>query len=297
MSTVPVVVETAISPLRLLGEDQVYDTQGLIQQGLATLDAGTSIVHHHHDFQADLVGTEQEMTQVARGLVAKYPDAVFYGDFVQGRTIQEQLGHIPGLIDANLARMIPVDPGVTRIGGVNELGEPVTRLRAGSRFQDANFASELALKHDVPLSIGIYEPGNLRWAVWQQKRGQLPVGSYAKFYFCTYDDIFTPGKPALNWGLAPTKSAVDALVDMLEGCGLAWMASVQGRPIHEYEDLARYVLEMGGHLRTGNEDAAGNTTFTNAECTQAIVGLAESVGRPVAHGVSEIRAALAAKAA
>lgn len=295
MSTLPVVVETAISPLRLLGEDQVYGTQDLIDQALATLDAGSSIVHHHHDFRADVVGTEQEMAQVGRGIVERYPDAVFYGDFTQARTIEEQLGHVPGLIDAGLARLIPVDPGVTRIGGLNDSGEPVTRLRAGSKFQEANVVSDLAMKHDVPLSIGIYEPGNLRWAVWQQRRGQLPAGSYAKFYFCTYDDIFTPGKPALNWGLTPTKSAVDALVEMLDGCGLPWMASIQGQPMHEHQDFARYVLESGGHIRTGNEDAAGNTTFTNAECTAAIVELTQSVGRPVARG-AEVRSVLATRA-
>lgn len=43
-------------------------------------------------------------------------------------------------------------------------------------------------------------------------------------------------------------------------------------------------MKKGGHIRTGNEDAAGNTEFTNAECTKAIVDLTKSVGRPVAYG-------------
>lgn len=297
MSTLPVVVESAIAPLRPFGEDQMWDTQGLIDQAVATLDAGASIIHHHHDFTKDAAGTEQEMAQVARGILAKYPDAMFYGDFTKGRTIQEQIGHYPGLLEANLARVILVDPGVTLIGGLDELGDPVTRLRSGSKFQDANFVGDLALKHDLPLSIGIYEPGNLRWAAHQYKRGKLPAGSYVKFYFCSYYDILKPGAPALNWGLEPTKSAVDAMLDMLDGCDLAWMVSVQGQPMHEYEDLAQYVLERGGHIRTGIEDAFGNTTLTNAECTAATIELTKRVGRPVAHGVDEIRSVLSTPAA
>lgn len=92
--------------------------------------------------------------------------------------------------------------------------------------------------------------------------------------------------------LAPTKSAIDALVDMVDGSGLAWMVSVQGQSIHECEDLARYALENRGHIRTGNEDAAGSTDFTNAERTKTIVDLTQSVGRPVAYGNDAMSAAL-----
>lgn len=52
-------------------------------------------------------------------------------------------------------------------------------------------------------------------------------------------------------------------------------------------------MKKGGHIRTGNEDAAVNTDFTNAERTKAIVDLTKSVGRPVAYGNDAIRAALA----
>jgi len=85
VSTLPVVVETAISPLRLLGEDQVYDTAGLIEQGLSTLDAGTSIVHHHHDFRAGFAAgntdfTNAECTKAIVDLTKSVGRPIAYGN-------------------------------------------------------------------------------------------------------------------------------------------------------------------------------------------------------------------------
>ena len=87
--------------------------------------------------------------------------------------------------------------------------------------------------------------------------------------------------PAVNFGLYPTKAALDIYLSMLDGVDLPWIVSVQGGVLLD-TPVARYALERGGHLRVGVEDTAGATEMTNAETVQAAAALAAAVGRPVA---------------
>ncbi len=83
-------------------------------------------------------------------------------------------------------------------------------------------------------------------------------------------------------------------VSLIEGSGLPWVVSILGGRILE-TDLPRYVLERGGNLRVGIEDPLEPTDMTNVEMIQAVIDLANEVGRPVARS-TEARAALSAPA-
>jgi len=92
-----------------------------------------------------------------------------------------------------------------------------------------------------------------------------------------------PNTPGINFGLPPTKNALDVYLSMMEGSGLPWTVSLFGDPLLE-SPLARYALEKGGHLRVGIEDAAIETDLSNADMVKAVAELAASIGRPIATG-------------
>jgi 3-keto-5-aminohexanoate cleavage enzyme len=139
----------------------------------------------------------------------------------------------------------------------------------------------------VPLSVGIYEPGNLRWALAYARAGRFPAGTMIKLYFGGDYAMGGVMTPAANFGLYPTKAALDIYLSMLDGVDIPWIVSVQGGALLD-TPIARYALERGGHLRVGIEDTAGATEMTNAETVAAAVDLAATVGRPVAEGLDAV---------
>ena len=82
------------------------------------------------------------------------------------------------------------------------------------------------------------------------------------------------------FGLPPTRAALEAYLDMLEGTGLPWLVSAQGGDVVAC-GLARLALERGGHLQVGLEPSADRTRG-NVDLVRDAVALAAEVGRPVA---------------
>ena len=68
--------------------------------------------------------------------------------------------------------------------------------------------------------------------------------AFVKFYF---------GGVKAGFGLPPTKTALDAYLEMLEEWTLPWLVSVQGGDLIANKDFASYVIERGGHLQVGLE--------------------------------------------
>ncbi|MCA1480906.1 3-keto-5-aminohexanoate cleavage protein, partial [Bradyrhizobium sp. NBAIM08] len=83
----------------------------------------------------------------------------------------------------------------------------------------------------------------------------------------------------------PTLGALDVYLDMMAGSDLPWIASLFGDSMLD-SPLARAVLERGGHLRVGTEDAAARSPRTNVEMVEAAVALAAEVGREVVPGTA-----------
>jgi uncharacterized protein (DUF849 family) len=115
-----------------------------------------------------------------------------------------------------------------------------------------------------------------------------------KLYFGGKFSIYKIGEPALNFGLPPTKQALDMYLAMMEGSSLQWNVGLFGDSLLE-APVARYALEKGGHLRVGIEDIASVTDATNVETVEAAVALANEVGRPIATP-TQARAILAGNA-
>jgi uncharacterized protein (DUF849 family) len=87
----------------------------------------------------------------------------------------------------------------------------------------------------------------------------------------------------VNFGLHPTKAALDIYLSMMEGMNLPWIVSCLAGVLLE-TPIAQYALERGGHLRIGIEDTAGGSDMSNVESVVAARELAAKVGRPVVSG-------------
>jgi 3-keto-5-aminohexanoate cleavage enzyme len=284
-SNTPVVIEAAITPLRKGAP--VQTAHQAVDEAIASLAAGAAIIHHHHDFTLDEPTAIDEIISVEKGILAGYPSALMYADYLRGDTMAEKNAHLQPMAEASVLRMIALDPGLTQFGHLDDDGLPSRHIQGGTTFPEAVAVTELAERLSVPLSVGIYEPGNLRWALAYARAGRFPAGTMIKLYFGGDYAMGGVMQPAANFGLYPTKAALDIYLSMLDGVDIPWIVSVQGGALLD-TPVARYALERGGHLRVGIEDTAGATEMTNAETVGAAVDLAAAVGRPVAEGLDAV---------
>lgn len=288
IESIPVLIEAAISPFSM--DAPAQGASEIAADALACIAAGASIIHHHHSFRLSEADAIEEMTSVGKTVLGEAPGAILYPDFLRGRTSAEKFAHFEPMHRADTLGMIPVDPGASVPYGLDADGIPEG---PGYVWNTLEWSAELlgiAERLDVPMTIGVYEPVQLRWALACEAAGRLPAGTMIKLYFGGRYSLFEQGKPALNFGLPPTPEALDAYLSMLEGSPFTWNVGLMGDVLLEFP-LARYALERGGHLRVGIEDTAGLTDATNVETVEAAVALANEVGRPIARG-ADARAVL-----
>jgi uncharacterized protein (DUF849 family) len=126
-------------------------------------------------------------------------------------------------------------------------------------------------------AIAIYEPGFLRIVLAWHRAGRLPAGAMVKFYLCDDRGAFG-GAP---FGLPPTRTALDAYLELVEPSGIPWAVSTVGGDLGR-SDVASYALERGGHLHLGLEFYDGDRTPTNVELVHEAVELCAQHGRAVA---------------
>ena len=89
------------------------------------------------------------------------------------------------------------------------------------------------------------------------------------------------GPLGASFGLPPTAKALDAYLELLEGCDLPWAVSAHGGDVVATE-VAPLALGRGGHLHIGLEFYGGDRTPTNVELVAEAVELCEKSARPVA---------------
>jgi uncharacterized protein (DUF849 family) len=104
-----------------------------------------------------------------------------------------------------------------------------------------------------------------------ERAGRLPPGGFAKLYFGA----------GMTFGLPPTRTALAAYLELLDGSNLPWAAAVVGGDLVE-SGMARLALEAGGHLRIGLEDHAGPRQPSNQELVREAIAVCKTVGRPLA---------------
>lgn len=257
--------------------------------GIACIDAGASIVHNHNDEPViggpNGVHAAEPYIEAWRAILKERPGAILYPTMAGGgpnTNIEERYAHIPALAKAGVLGMGLVDAGSVSMGPADADGlpAPVDAVYLNTH-RDARHMFDTCWELNAPPSVSIFDPSFLRVALAYYRKGRVHPGGIIKLYF---------GGPAAFWGLPPTRPALLAYLDMLDGTDLPWSVAVlQGDVIES--GLARTALELGGHVRVGLEDYAGPRTPGNVELVRELVALAKEVGRPVA-GVGEARAVL-----
>jgi 3-keto-5-aminohexanoate cleavage enzyme len=249
---------------------------------LACFSAGAAIVHTHIEaFQTTGQAAVEEYLEGWRPVLAERPDAILYATIAAGRTPEERFGHLRGLAAAGM-RMGTLDPGSVNLGTHGDDGLP----GPGSFVYQTSFkdiATLLGLLAECRLgpSVAIYEPGYLRLTRAYEKAGRLPAGAFVKLYFAGDYNFLDGHRSSVTFGLPPTRKALAAYLELLEGSSLPWAASVLGGSVAA-SGLARAAIEQGGHVRIGLEDYAGEDQPMNAALVEEIVAIARAAGRAVA---------------
>jgi 3-keto-5-aminohexanoate cleavage enzyme len=260
----------------------------IASDALACLGAGAAIVHNHNaDYAVDGARAAEIYLEAWRPVLRERPDALLYPTLGYGRTIAERYAHVPILAEAGVLRMSFFDTGSVNLGGVDDEGLPGgAEFVYVNSFADIRYKATVCARYGLAPSIAVFEPGFLRTALAYERASRMPKGAFVKLYF--------GGEPGYlggaAFGLPPTPRALDAYLEMLDGCALPWAVAVIGGDVCE-SGIARLALERGGHIRVGLEDYAGPRQPRNAELVSEVVELAGKIGRRVATS-SEARTSL-----
>lgn len=284
-ATSAAVIEAAITPLRFGAPVQTVDD--MVREALACISAGAGIVHHHHDMRLEEGEATWQMTETGRRILERHPGTLIYTDYLRGKRAEEENAHLRPMHEAGVLTMFAIDPGITAFPNFNAEGRPVGTYTDGLRFSEADMMIGFSKEMNVPISLGVFEPGQLRWIAYYGRHYGFSPGTMIKLYFGGGHLVDRPDAQGINFGLPPTTAALDVYLSMMEGLDMPWTVSLFGDPLLD-SPLARYALEKGGHLRVGVEDAAIETGMTNADMVAAAVALAHDVGRPTATGADAL---------
>lgn len=269
----PVIIECAINGATSKTTNPNVPTEPaeIARDALACFDAGAAIVHNHIDrFRVTEAEAAERYLEGWGPILAARPDALLYPTVHFGATISYE--HLIPLAEAGL-RLGLVDPGSVNLGGTDAEGVPRGGFVYANSFDAMARAFDICRDHRLGPSLAIYEPGFLRAALAWWRAGRLPQGAMFKLYFSTERGYL--GAP---FGLPPTPTALDAYLELLDGCDVPWAVSVVGGDVGASE-IAATALDRGGHLHLGLEFFGGDRTPTNAELVAEAVSLCESTGR------------------
>lgn len=281
---VPLIIEAALNggTSKRRNPNTPKTPDEIAADALACLDAGATVIHTHIDGLRQ-TGEEAAAAYLAgwKPVLAARPDTIVYGTIAEGRDVETRFGHYRALAAAGM-RMGAFDPGSVNLAthGEDGLPGPVSFVYQTS-FKDIAALAELLSGARLGPAIAIYEPGWLRATLAYEKAGRLPAGAFVKLYLAGDYNFLDGQKSGVTFGLPPTRKALDAYLEMMEGSSLPWAASVIGGCVAS-TGLARMAIERGGHVRVGLEDYGGEDHPTNTALVAEVVEIARACGRPIA---------------
>lgn len=275
----PVIIECAINGIttKATNPHVPIDPSEIAADALACIEAGAGIIHNHIDkYGVSAEQAAERYLEAWRTVLAARPDALVYPTIhIDAHTSSISYEHLIPLAKAGI-RVGIADPGSVNLGGTDAAGLPTGPFVYSNSFDTIGRAFEICHQTKLGPSLAIYEPGFLRTTLAWWRAGRLPKGAMIKLYFATESGYM--GAP---FGLPPTERALDAYLEMLDGCDLPWAASIVGGDLCASE-IAKLALERGGHLHVGLEFFRGDRTPTNVELVTEAANLCRQVGRPVA---------------
>lgn len=297
MTDAPVIIEVALNggTPKSRNPNVPRSPQEIAEDAVRCIDAGATIVHNHNDDRVvggPGVHAWDPYLEAWRLILRERPGTILYPTMAGGGahvTVEQRYSHVVKLAEEGVLGLGLVDPGSVNFGGVDEDGLPAAvDVVYQNTFRDARYMFEACARLGVGASISIFEPGFLRVVLAYHRAGRLPRGAFVKLYFGGEHDYLGGTGRGVGFGLPPTRAALEAYLEMLQGCDVPWAVAVLGGDVIEC-GLARLALEHGGHLRVGLEDYAGPRQPRNAELVAEAVALVRQIGKPVASCVEAAR--------
>jgi len=284
MKPTPIILEVALSSSPQLNPNAPTTLAELTKEGLASIDAGASIVHMHlPDLNVPAPEAARQYLGCFEPWRAHSPDILPLPTNGFGDSMEDRFAHQFLLNDAGALQLAFVDPGAIIFGSLGPDGAPMPNgFVYYFNFDAMSYAIAEAGKRQMAMHFACFEPGWVRNVMAYWRAGQLPDGSFVKFYFG--GDYGIRGlDPGVAFGLPPTVTALAAYREILEieGCPLPWFSAVVGGDLLA-TPVAAATVEQGGHLRVGLEDHAGERHPTNLQLLNEAVDLCGRLGRPVA---------------
>jgi uncharacterized protein (DUF849 family) len=277
MASTPAIIEVAINgaTTKERNPNVPRTPDEIAADALACIEAGAAIIHNHIDLTGiSEAEAAERYLEAWRVVLAERPDALWYPTVHFGTPLS--LEHLIPIAASGLLRLGLTDPGSVNLGGLNDQGVPLGGLVYANSFADIARAFDICRELQLGPSLAIYEPGFLRTTLAYWRAGRLPEGAMVKLYFSA-----ERGPLGAPFGLPPTAKALEAYLEMLEGCDLPWAVSAHGGDVVATE-VAPLALERGGHLHIGLEFYGGDRKPTNVELVAEAVELCEKSERPVA---------------
>jgi uncharacterized protein (DUF849 family) len=283
----PVVIEVALNGAckKSRNPNTPVSPDEIVADALACMRAGARSVHNHiEDFRLTGQASAARYLEAWREIHAADRDVLLCPTIAAGSSIEERSSHVEELAKSGIVRLGPLDPGSVNFSGpgIGERGLPGPNSMVYSHsYKDCEYIVDQLDRLKLGASISIFDASFLRATLAFQKAGKLRHGALIKLYFGGGYSISdgTPG--ALTFGFSPTRKALEAYLEMLEGSGLTWLVNVYGGDVAA-SGMAKLALEMGGHVRVGLEDYAGERTPSNLELVEEVVELAQKTGRRIA---------------
>lgn len=280
----PVIIEVAINGATTTSRNphSPQTPRGIAEVAIACLDAGASIIHSHIDGM-DIAG-KRAAERYAEGWAPVrdvHPQAILYPTIVFDEDPAIRFGHLPFLAELGVADMGVLDPGSVNFAAGTEGGLPTSDMVYKNSYSDIRFAFDQMDKLGLGPSLALYDPSFARAVIAWHRAGKLPKGTFVKFYFGGDYGFMTGRRGDPSFGLPPTRKALEAYLEMFEGIDLPWACAVLGGDAVGC-GITRHALELGGHVRIGLEDYAGEDQPSNLDLLKAAVDLCHEVGRPIA---------------
>ncbi len=277
MATQPAIIEVAINGATSKERNQNVPRtpDEIATDALACFEAGAAIIHNHIDLTGiSAADAAERYLEAWRVVLAERPDALWYPTVHFGTPMS--LDHLGPLAASGHLRLGLTDPGSVNLGRTDEQGVPSGSLVYANSFDKIARDFDICRGLQLGPSLAIYEPGFLRATLAYWQAGRLPEGAMVKLYFSA-----ERGPLGAPFGLPPTAKALDAYLELLDGCDLPWAVSAHGADLVETE-IAPLALARGGHLHIGLEFYGGDRTPSNIELVAEAVALCEKSARPIA---------------
>ena len=289
----PVIIEAAINggTKKERNPNTPVTPDEVAAEALDCIDAGAAVIHSHiEDYKTNGAAAAERYLEGYRPVMRARPDAILCPTACMGDTMEGRWLHTELMAESGLVRMGVIDPGSVNMANSGEKGLPGDRRSVYAvPLDEIEYLLGLLGRCRLGPSIAIYEPSYLHATLAYHRAGRMPPGAMAKLYFSGDHNFMDFVKGGYTFfGLPPTRTGLEAYLEMIGDSGLAWSVAVPGGDVTAM-GLTRLALERGGHVRVGLEDYAGPRQPKNRALIEEVVALAREVGREIADPATAAR--------